>query len=128
MKMKIVRIENYFVIEDLTKLYSTIESARFDYPFKLIVEAPDYVFPGWIYDSKRVGDACFIKPAVPKGWAYDDETGTFYNLSPGSPNVSLKLLHSDNIEAVAELGLLYSRSEMVETLLDEMKEVINDDN
>lgn len=44
----------------------------------LFIDAPDYVFEGWGYDSEAEGDARFIKPTPPDGWLYDDETGTFY--------------------------------------------------
>jgi hypothetical protein len=43
-----------------------------------LVNAPDYVFEGWGYDSRKTGDERFIKPRPPEGWAYDPETGTVY--------------------------------------------------
>jgi hypothetical protein len=43
-----------------------------------IINAPDYVFEGWGYDARKVGDERFIKPRPPCGWAYDPETGTVY--------------------------------------------------
>lgn len=50
------------------------------------VEAPDYVFEGWGYFEKDpqgnplTGDDRFIKPETPKGFEYDDATGTFYEI------------------------------------------------
>jgi len=46
------------------------------YPVELInqlVEAPDRVFIGWAYI-----DGNFIKPTIPEGFEYDDNSGTFY--------------------------------------------------
>lgn len=40
-----------------------------------LIEAPEYVFIGWFYDSET---KTWIKPKAPEGFAYDDETGTFY--------------------------------------------------
>lgn len=43
-----------------------------------LIHAPDYVFEGWGYDTRREGDARFLRPLPPDGWAYDDKSGTFY--------------------------------------------------
>lgn len=47
----------------------------------IFVEAPDYVNEQWGYDETQEGDARFIHPEPPEGWAYDEDTGTFYPLS-----------------------------------------------
>ena len=44
-------------------------------PDCLFVDAPDYVNEQWGYDETEIGDDRFIKPEVPEGWIYDDETG-----------------------------------------------------
>lgn len=49
-------------------------------PDILFIEAPDHVREGWGYT-----DGNFIKPSPPFGWAYDDNTGTFYPLDAGTP-------------------------------------------
>lgn len=121
--MKIVQVSDYFVTKDLTEFYSTIESARYDHAFETILEAPDYVFPGWIYDSSRPSPGCFIKPAVPDGWAYDDESGTFYNLNPV---VETRLptkteLHYDHLNLNFSLAMLDSGLSRAIDLLGQMK-------
>ena len=76
--MKIFQIFNKFVHYDMTKLYSSVDDAKFHYaPDIEIIEAPDYVFVGWGYDSNAEGDARFIKPAPPEGFEYDETTGLF---------------------------------------------------
>lgn len=47
----------------------------------IFVEAPDYVQEQWGFDETKEGDERFIHPEPPEGWAYDDETGTFYCLA-----------------------------------------------
>ena len=47
----------------------------------IFVEAPDYVNEQWGFDDTKEGDERFIHPEPPEGWAYDEETGTFYPLS-----------------------------------------------
>jgi hypothetical protein len=50
-------------------------------PDCLFVEAPDYVGEQWGYDDTKEGDERFIHPEAPEGWAYDDDTNTFYCLA-----------------------------------------------
>lgn len=77
--MKIFQILDGLCYWDATNRVHTIDEAKFFYsPEILFVEAPDYVFEGWGYDEFAEGDERFIKPEAPEGWAYDDETGTFY--------------------------------------------------
>ncbi|MEG1777466.1 MAG: hypothetical protein RR209_00685 [Angelakisella sp.] len=60
-----------------TKMIETVGRYAPDIEF---AEAPDYVFEGWGYlDGK------FIKPTPPKGWIYDEQTGTFYPENMPSP-------------------------------------------
>lgn len=72
--MKLFQIEANVCHWDATNKFPTKESTV-DYfpPDVLFVEAPDYVFEGWGYM-----DGEFIKPTPPDGWAYDENTGTFY--------------------------------------------------
>lgn len=106
--MKIFQIFNtngddlLFCHYDLTKQFPTLESAasKFDQNI-IIVEAPDYVFEGWGYDKTKEGDARFIKPSVPEGWAYDEETGTFY---PVDEKILYDLLTEEE-KALAVLGV-----------------------
>lgn len=77
--MKIYQIFNDMCHYNMTHLYHTVEEAKAHYPASVcIVEAPDYVFEGWGYDSTKLGDNRFIKPTPPKGWLYDEVTGAFY--------------------------------------------------
>ena len=53
------------------------------YPSDIVfVEAPDYVFEGWGYDSTKVGYDRFIQPTPPEGWKYNTETGGFELINP----------------------------------------------
>ena len=47
----------------------------------IFVEAPDYVNEQWGFDDTKEGDERFVHPEPPEGWAYDEDTGTFYPLS-----------------------------------------------
>ena len=77
--MKIFQIVNGICFYDISKIYPTVESTIGNFtPETLFIEAPDYVFEGWGYDPDETGDNRFIKPIPPKGWLYDDESGTFY--------------------------------------------------
>ena len=64
--------------------YKTAGEAVSKYPKQCVfVEAPDYVFEGWIYKTKDdegnilLGNDRFIKPECPEGYIYDDYTGKF---------------------------------------------------
>ena len=84
--MKIFQIYNGFCYWDATAVHPTIDSTIGKYPPDIIfVEAPDYVFENWGYDSNKTGDARFIKPTAPEGWYYDDETGSFEPINPPEP-------------------------------------------
>ena len=77
--MKLFIVFNYQCYNDVTDLYRNIEDARNHYDKEtIVVEAPDYVFVGWGFDSSKSGDERFIKPETPDGWLYDDDNGTFY--------------------------------------------------
>lgn len=81
--MKIFQIFGGLCHWDATRKHPNLESTVGKYASDIIfVEAPDYVFEGWGYDDTVEGDARFIKPTAPDGWAYDDATGTFYPLNP----------------------------------------------
>jgi len=61
--------------------FTSLEETK-DYPPDCIfVEAPDYVNEQWGYDETKEGDERFIRPEAPEGWAWDEETGTFYEIS-----------------------------------------------
>lgn len=67
------------------KYFKIVESFVFEEVFDLekeygnfVVIAPDYVFEGWFFDITQKGENRFIKPECPKGFKYDDKTGTFY--------------------------------------------------
>ena len=70
-------------------------------PTDVFVEAPDYVFEGWGFDPLAEGDARFIKPEPPKGWLYDDATGTFYPADEDPPGAN------DGIDVWDELAAAY---------------------
>ena len=113
--MKIFQIFNsqgddlLFCHYDLTRQFPTIESTVGKFaPNIIIVEAPDYVFEGWGYDKTAEGDERFIKPTTPEGWAYDEETGTFYPTDPAIIYESM----SEEEKALAALGVqIYEEDE-----------------
>lgn len=77
--MKIIQIVSGVCHYDATPVFPTLQSTEGRFPPDvLFVEAPNYVFEGWGYDSAKEGDERFIKPTPPEGWLYDDATGTFY--------------------------------------------------
>lgn len=77
--MKVFQIKSGFCFNDATGKFKTAEETKDKFaPDVLFVDAPDYVFEGWGYDYNAEGNARFIKPTPPDGYAYDDETGTFY--------------------------------------------------
>ena len=77
--MKIFQVFKGICYNEITAAFPTLESTigKFS-PDTVIVEAPDYVFQDWGYDSTKEGDERFIKPTAPDGWRYDDKTGTFF--------------------------------------------------
>lgn len=81
--MKVFQIVDNFCYKDITELskktdLSYITALHYE-------ETPDYVFAGWGFDETKEGDDRFIQPEAPEGWAYDGETGTFYEISAGKP-------------------------------------------
>ena len=80
--MKVFQIVDGFCFSEVTqKFKNAAATVGYFPPSVLFVDAPDYVFQGWAYDGEKDGDDRFIKPVAPEGWAYDDTTGTFYNLN-----------------------------------------------
>ena len=84
--MKIFQIYGGICYYDATAVHPTLESTVGKYPPNVqFVEAPDYVFENWGYNSTKSGDERFIKPTPPEGWYYDDETGSFKPINPPEP-------------------------------------------
>ena len=78
--MKVVQIFHGKVYTDLSSKFKSSKEAAGHFASNIvIVDAPDYVFPGWEYNAKLSGDNRFIRPSVPEGMEYDDETGTVWN-------------------------------------------------
>lgn len=76
--MKIFQIVNGFC--HWCTPFTSMEETKGFPPDCIFVEAPDYVNEQWGYDETKEGDERFIHPEPPEGWAFDDETGTFYPL------------------------------------------------
>lgn len=84
--MKIFQILDGLCYYDATPIHPTLDSTVGKYPPNVqFVEAPDYVFENWGYDSTKSGDERFVKPTPPEGWYYDDETGSFKPINPPDP-------------------------------------------
>lgn len=78
--MKIVEILNGMVHHDLSDLFETEAEAKAFLTDDIHVEsAPDFVFPGWVFDANASGDDRFVKPSIGEGLVYDDATGNIYN-------------------------------------------------
>lgn len=102
--MKIFQILDGFCHWDATSQHPTLASTDGLYaPDIHFVEAPDYVFESWGFDPDAEGDARFIQPTPPDGWAYDEETGTFYPIDPEI----IEALKSDEQKALEALGVQY---------------------
>lgn len=84
--MKIFQILDGICYYDATPVHPTIADTIGKYPPTVqFVEAPDYVFENWGFDSTKTGDERFIKPTPPEGWYYDDATGSFKPINPPEP-------------------------------------------
>lgn len=84
--MKIFQIVNGFCWWDATATVHSVEEASEMFaPDCVFVEAPDFAHEGWGYDETAEGDARFLRPEVPDGWDYDDNSGTY---SPTEPDTS----------------------------------------
>lgn len=96
--MKVFQIVNDICHHDATKQFPSViyTIGKFP-PDVLFVEAPDYVFEGWGYDSTKDGDERFIQPTPPDGWLYDSENGTFYpeDYKPVNEPTELEKLRAD---------------------------------
>ncbi|MDR1755089.1 MAG: hypothetical protein LBR74_09385 [Eubacterium sp.] len=80
--MKLFQILNGRCHFDMTALYHDLNDAKSHYSSDIIiVETPDYVFQDWGFDETKTEDERFIKPVPPEGWAYDEDTGTFFNIA-----------------------------------------------
>ena len=85
--MKVFQIFSGFCYYDATQLYPTAAEAANHYASTTKwVDAPDYVFEGWLYDETKTGDERFIQPKAPEGWLYDPGTGTFYQEGETPPD------------------------------------------
>lgn len=98
--MKIFQIENNRCHWDATPIHPTIADTVGKYaPEVVFVEAPDYVFEGWGYDSTESGEERFIKPLPPDGWTYNEHTGAFEQIAqPG--------METDQISAAEALAII----------------------
>lgn len=84
--MKIFQILDGICYYDATPVHPTIADTIGKYPPTVqFVEAPDYVFENWGFDSTKSGDERYIKPTPPEGWYYDDATGSFRPINPPEP-------------------------------------------
>lgn len=105
--MKTMQIVKGQVYCDLTRKFPSAKDAEGKFASNIvIVDAPDWVFPGWGYDSSQTGDARFIMPTVQEGMRYDKATGTVYNIEASRAS-ERKALHeattNDTLEAYRKL-------------------------
>ena len=120
--MKLIQIVNDICHYDMTKLYNDVNTAKKYYPPNVqIVEAPDYVFEGWGYNTET-GD--FIKPTPPEGWLYDDATGTFYRTVPPEPVKSPEELTREIKQLKAQLEASSKTNQFLEDCLVEVANIV----
>lgn len=114
--MKIFLVHNNFCLQDMTGMYESVEQAKQFYtPETLIVSAPDTVFVGWGYLNGE-----FIRPDIPEGWLYDENTGVPYD--PNAPeDVSLERQVS---MLKSKLEASVKANQMLEDCLVEMAEIV----
>ena len=99
--------------------YSSAEEAGAIYSDDIyFVDAPDYVFEGWGYLGGE-----FIKPIPPKGWLYDDETGTFY------PSEDNPIAHPVTVNEIAQnalnrTGILEQQNKELESRLSATEDAL----
>lgn len=134
--MKAFQIVDNWCYKDYTPIYGTVAEAKKHFaPDIKFVEAPDYVFEGWGYNSKAKGDKRFIKPTPPEGFAYDDETGTFYKLWSGTEKRSQMYSTEFCIEFKGQqytvngaeqeaIYYLFEESEEAQKIVAELKQLI----
>lgn len=100
--MKIFQILDGICYYDATPIHPTLADTLGKYPPTVqFVEAPDYVFENWGYDSTKSGNDRFIKPTPPEGWYYDDATGSFKPINPPEPEPEPETAESVLEEATA---------------------------
>lgn len=96
--MKVVQIFNGKVHYDYSSKYKTAKEASTHFASNIVlVDAPDYVFPGWEYNPDFAGDSRFIRPSVPEGMEYDDRTGTVWD-PEALRNSERKARHSETTD------------------------------
>lgn len=119
--MKIMQVVGAFCHWDATRTVPSLAAAARQFaPDMVFVEAPDHVFPGWGYDSTREGDERFIKPTPPRGWLYDDATGTMYretDTAPSKVKTVKQLTEENNALQAMVTDLELALCDMYESLL-----------
>ncbi len=123
--MKIMQILDGFCYYDATETARTHDLSGLE--GITLVEAPDYVFPGWGFDETREGDARFIKPTQPEGWLYDEKTGTFYQEGyqpPMTPEERIASLEAENRRKDAQIAALSEQNDFHEELIVELANVV----
>lgn len=126
--MKIFQIVSNVCYWDATAVHPMLADTVGKYPSDIIfVEAPDYVFEGWGYDSTKVGYDRFIQPTPPEGWKYNTETGGFELINPPEPEVTtnpITELQTQNKQLEAKVKALTESSQMLEDCIVEMAEIV----
>lgn len=107
---------------DCTADYVDVEDARAHFaPNIHFEEAPDYVFTGWTFDETQEGDARFVKPLVPEGMVYNEETGEILPEGWEPPKeVTMADLDKENKMLKAQLTACADRQEFLEDCIAEM--------
>ena len=126
--MKIFQIVSNVCYWDATAVHPTLADTVGKYPSDIVfVEAPDYVFEGWGYDSTKVGYDRFIQPTPPEGWKYNTETGGFELINPPEPEVNtnpITELQTQNKQLETKVKALTESSQMLEDCIVEMAEIV----
>lgn len=89
--MKVFQVMNEKCHWDASGVHASLAETVGRYaPNIVFVEAPDYVFESWGFDSTKEGDDRFIRPETPEGFLYDEATGTFYPEDMGGPEPTIE--------------------------------------
>lgn len=126
--MKVFQILHSICHWDATSQYPTLDCTKGLFaPDIVFVEAPDYVFEGWGFDSDMMGNERFIKPIPPEGWIYDDSTGTFFPANytpPPTAEDRIAELEKDIKLKEAQISALSEQNDFQEELIVELANVV----
>ena len=76
--MKVFEIVGNICHKEYPQYTNAKEASQYYSKEIIFVDAPDWVWPGYGYDSNKSGDSRFVRPTLSEGWEYD-ENGHIWN-------------------------------------------------